>query len=191
MGSRNLHICPKVAKVVGSTVGHRIGYNGVGAFRVQRNILRKIHQSTPLPRPPHAPFLGLYLPPQTWISRLNCIFHIAIASRILSEELATCLNSYIVAKADTLFEGRSNCHSGKYLIFDAKQNVSSPFQSTQPLSLAQIKGFLMLGRMKRCCKFHTLRKLISIILFMLGQYTTSRTFSYRYVIVRLFFDFGS
>ena len=94
----------------------------------------------PPPPPTHAPFPGLYLPPQTWISRLNCIFHIAIAPRILSGDLGTCLNSYIVAKADTLFEGRSNCHSGKYLLFHAKQNVSSPFKSTQLLSLAQIKG---------------------------------------------------
>ena len=118
---------------------------GYGLLEASGTYAVKINQST-------APFPGLYLPPQPSISRLNCIFHIAIAPRILSGELATCSNSYIVAKADTLFEGRSNCHSGKYLIFHAKQNVSSPFQSTQLLSLAQIKGFFMLGRLKRCCK---------------------------------------
>ena len=112
----------------------------------------KYHRTPP--PPPHAPFPGLYLPPQTWISVLNCIFHIAIAPRILSGELGTCLNSYIVAKADTLFEGRSNCHSGKYLLFHAKQNVCSSFQSTQ---------LLLLGSLKRCCKFHTLRKFISVL----------------------------
>ena len=39
-GSRNLLICPKVAKV-GSIIGHRIDYNGVGALRGQRHIPSK------------------------------------------------------------------------------------------------------------------------------------------------------
>jgi len=34
-GSRKLHICPKVTKL-GSIIGHRIDYNGVGALRGQR-----------------------------------------------------------------------------------------------------------------------------------------------------------
>ena len=33
-------ICPKVAKM-GSIIGHRIDYNGVGALRVQRHIPNK------------------------------------------------------------------------------------------------------------------------------------------------------
>ena len=56
-------------------------------------------------------------------------------------------------------------------------------------SLAQIKVFYV-GQAEKVL-FHTLRKLISVIFFMLGQYTTSRAFSYRYMIVRLFFYFGS
>ena len=144
----------------------------------------KINPSTAPPPPSTPPFRAFFYHLRLGLV-VSCIFHIAIAPRILSGELATCSNSYIVAKADTLFEGRSNCHSGKYLLFHAKQNVSSPYQSSQLLSLAQIKNFLMLGRLKRCCKFHTLRKLISVLLFMLGQYTTSGAFSYRYVIVRL------
>ena len=37
MGSRKLHICPKVTKM-GSIIGHRLDYNGVGALRGQRHI---------------------------------------------------------------------------------------------------------------------------------------------------------
>ena len=32
LGSQKLHICPKVTKI-GSIIGHRIDYNGVGALR--------------------------------------------------------------------------------------------------------------------------------------------------------------
>ena len=32
LGSQKLHICPKVTKM-GSIIGHRIDYNGVGALR--------------------------------------------------------------------------------------------------------------------------------------------------------------
>ena len=95
-----------------------------------------------------------------------------------------------MAKADTLFEGRSNCHSGKYLLFHAKQNVSSPFQSTQLLSLAQ-KKVPFVGKFKKVLQVSHLEKVYFSSLFMLGQNTTSRVFSYRYVIVRLFFVFGS
>ena len=89
--------------------------------------------------PPPAPFPGLYLPPQPSISRLNCIFHMAIAPRILSGELATCSNSYIACGKGWYFVWKS----GKYLLFYAKHDVSSPFQSTQLLSLAQIKGVFL------------------------------------------------
>ena len=40
LGSRKLHIFPKVTKM-GSIIGHRIDYNGVGALRGQRHIPRK------------------------------------------------------------------------------------------------------------------------------------------------------
>ena len=56
-----------------------------------------------------------------------------------------------MAKADNLFEGGSNCHSEKYLLFHAKQNVSSPFQSTQLLSLAQI-SFFYVGQAEKILK---------------------------------------
>ena len=56
LGSRKLHICPKVTKmgsIIGhridykgvggseSIIGHRIDYNGVGALREQRHIPNK------------------------------------------------------------------------------------------------------------------------------------------------------
>ena len=37
LGSRKLHICPKVTKM-GSIIGHSIDYNGVGALRGQGHI---------------------------------------------------------------------------------------------------------------------------------------------------------
>ena len=40
LGSRKLHICPKVTKM-GSIIGHRIDYNGVEALRGQRHIPSK------------------------------------------------------------------------------------------------------------------------------------------------------
>ena len=40
MGSRKLHICPKGTKM-GSIIGHRIDYNGVGALRGQLHIPTK------------------------------------------------------------------------------------------------------------------------------------------------------
>ena len=40
MGSGKLHICPKVTKM-GSILGHRIDYTGVGAQRDQRHIPNK------------------------------------------------------------------------------------------------------------------------------------------------------
>ena len=40
LGSQKLQICPKVTKM-GSIIGHRIDYNGVGALRVQRHIPSK------------------------------------------------------------------------------------------------------------------------------------------------------
>jgi len=40
LASRKLHICPKVTKM-GSLIGHRIDYNGVGALRGQRHIPSK------------------------------------------------------------------------------------------------------------------------------------------------------
>ena len=36
LGSRKLHICPKVTEV-GSIIGHRIDYNGAGALRCQQH----------------------------------------------------------------------------------------------------------------------------------------------------------
>ena len=43
---KKLHFYPKVAKM-GSVIGHRIDYNGVGALRGQRHIPTKINPSTP------------------------------------------------------------------------------------------------------------------------------------------------
>ena len=40
LGSRKLHIIPKVTKA-GPIIGHRIDYNGVGALRGQRHIPSK------------------------------------------------------------------------------------------------------------------------------------------------------
>ena len=40
LGSRKSHICPNVTKM-GSIIGHRIDYKGVGALRGQRHIPRK------------------------------------------------------------------------------------------------------------------------------------------------------
>ena len=37
VGIAKIHICPKVTKM-GSIIGHRIDYNGVGALRDQRHI---------------------------------------------------------------------------------------------------------------------------------------------------------
>ena len=48
-GSRKLHICPKVTKM-GSIIGQRIDYNGVGALRGQQHIPSKnLPQYHPLP----------------------------------------------------------------------------------------------------------------------------------------------
>ena len=77
---------------------------GYGLLEASGTYAATINPSTHPPPPPPAPFPGLYLPPQPSIGRLNCIFHIVIAPQILSGELATCSNSYIVAKAETLFE---------------------------------------------------------------------------------------
>ena len=35
LGSRKLHVCPKLTKM-GSIIGHGIDYNGLGALRAQR-----------------------------------------------------------------------------------------------------------------------------------------------------------
>ena len=40
LGWRKLYICPKVTKM-GSIIGHRIDYNGVGALRGQWHIPSK------------------------------------------------------------------------------------------------------------------------------------------------------
>ena len=40
LGSRKLHICPKVTKME-SIIGHRIDYNGVRSLRGQRRIPSK------------------------------------------------------------------------------------------------------------------------------------------------------
>ena len=40
LGSQKLHICSKVTKM-GSIIGHRIDYNGVGALTGQRHIPSK------------------------------------------------------------------------------------------------------------------------------------------------------
>ena len=51
LGSRKLYICPEVTKM-GSIIGHRIGYNGVGALRGQRHIPSKNLPKYPRPPPP-------------------------------------------------------------------------------------------------------------------------------------------
>ena len=51
LGSRKLHICPKVTKM-GSIIGHRIDYNRVGALRGQQHIPSKNY-----PKYPHSPRL--------------------------------------------------------------------------------------------------------------------------------------
>ena len=50
---RENYICPKVSKM-GSKIGHRIDYNGVGALRRQRQLTQV------LPTPPSPPGGGLY-----------------------------------------------------------------------------------------------------------------------------------
>ena len=93
----------------------------------------KINPSTA----PHAPIPGLYLPPQTWISRFLHLSHCYCSTDTLwgagnMLKLIHCGKGwYFVWK------------SGKYLLFYAKHDVSSPFQSTQLLSLAQIKGVFL------------------------------------------------
>ena len=49
MGSRKLYVCPKVTKM-GSIIGHRIDYSGVGALRGQRHIPSKNLPKYPPPR---------------------------------------------------------------------------------------------------------------------------------------------
>ena len=50
LGSRKLNICPKVTKM-GSIIGHRIDYNGVGALRGQWHIRsKKLTQVPPASR---------------------------------------------------------------------------------------------------------------------------------------------
>ena len=51
LGSRKLHICPKVTKM-GSLIGHRIDYNGVGALSGKRHIPSKNLPKYPTPPPP-------------------------------------------------------------------------------------------------------------------------------------------
>ena len=53
LGSRKLHIFPKVTKM-GSIIGHIIDYNGVGALRGQRHIpaQQKLTQLTQVPPSP-------------------------------------------------------------------------------------------------------------------------------------------
>ena len=46
LGLRKLHICPNVTKM-GSIIGHKIDYNGVGAPRGQRHIPSKSYPNTP------------------------------------------------------------------------------------------------------------------------------------------------
>ena len=48
LGSRKLNICPKVTKM-GFIIGHRIGYNEVGAPRASGTYAAKINPSTPPP----------------------------------------------------------------------------------------------------------------------------------------------
>ena len=49
LGSQKLHICPKVTKM-GSIIGHKIDYNGVGALTGQGHIPSK---NLPKYPPPH------------------------------------------------------------------------------------------------------------------------------------------
>ena len=54
LGSRKLHIFQKVTKM-GSAIGHRIEYNGVGALRGKTRLAhtqQKFSQVPPPPRPP-------------------------------------------------------------------------------------------------------------------------------------------
>ena len=52
LGSQKSHICPKVTKV-GSIIGRRIDYNGVGALRGQQHIPSKNLPNLPnFPSPP-------------------------------------------------------------------------------------------------------------------------------------------
>ena len=48
---KKLHICPNVTKM-GSIIGHRIDYNGVGALRGPRHISRQNNPNTHPPPPP-------------------------------------------------------------------------------------------------------------------------------------------
>ena len=50
MGLRKLHICPNVTKM-GSIIGRKIDYNGVGAPRGQRHIPSKSYPKYPPPPP--------------------------------------------------------------------------------------------------------------------------------------------
>ena len=59
LGSRKLHICPKVTKM-GSIIGHRIDYNGLGALRGERHIPSKMFpEYPPPPRGNLTDFLGV------------------------------------------------------------------------------------------------------------------------------------
>ena len=51
LGSQKLHICPKVTKM-GSIIGHKIDYNGVGALTGHGHIPSKNLPKYP-PPPPH------------------------------------------------------------------------------------------------------------------------------------------
>ena len=73
LGSRKLHICPKVTKM-GSIIGNGIDYNGVGALTGQRHIPCKINPSNPPPP-------GIYLNEdlnQDWTSLTN-FTHVSFA----------------------------------------------------------------------------------------------------------------
>ena len=65
----------------------------------------------------------------------------AIAPRILSGELATCSNSYIVAKADTLFESLES-------IYYSMLSMTSLHLSSQHSSCLWLryKGFFYVGQ---------------------------------------------
>ena len=56
LGSQKLHICPKVTKM-GSIIGHKIDYNGVGALRGQGHIPSKNLPKYPPPPPPYPPHM--------------------------------------------------------------------------------------------------------------------------------------
>ena len=58
LGSRKLNICSKVTKM-GSIIGHRIDYNGVGVLRGQRHIPTKYSPKLP-PPPEHGSFTWFY-----------------------------------------------------------------------------------------------------------------------------------